>query len=132
MTDPRIPDPSYQDQDIRLKPLAISLAVLLGVVALAMLAMLALFRAYDKKLYQARAGAAEAAAVALRPPEPRLQVREPIDFAAFRTWEKDLVEGYGWTVHTNGETAVRIPVEIAKQHVLEQGLPVRAPEGAAP
>ena len=63
------------------------------------------------------------------PPEPRLQVYEPAELEAIRSeWDAQLTT-YGWA---NPErTRVHIPIEQAKQIVLQRGLPVIGePQGA--
>jgi hypothetical protein len=53
----------------------------------------------------------------------RLIVREPMNLEAFRRHESDMLTTYGVVDATTGE--YRIPIERAKELVLERGLPVR-------
>jgi hypothetical protein len=55
-------------------------------------------------------------------PTPLL-VQEPVNLRKFRDQEHDLLHSYGW-VDQNAET-LRVPIDIAKDMVLRQGLPVR-------
>lgn len=56
-------------------------------------------------------------------PQPRLLVNEPANLATFQAREHEVLTTYGWVDRNAG--IVRIPVERAKDLVLERGLPVR-------
>ena len=58
------------------------------------------------------------------PPQPRLQVNEPLTWQQQLEAEKAQLEGYGWVNQQAG--VVRIPIERAIDLVAERGLPVRA------
>lgn len=60
-------------------------------------------------------------------PQPRLLVNEPANLAELRTHEHEILTTYGWMDQSAG--VVRLPIERAKELILERGLPVR---GAAP
>jgi hypothetical protein len=62
-------------------------------------------------------------------PEPRLQPNASEDLAKFRQEEHRRLNSYGWVDQNRG--IAHIPIERAKQLVLERGLPVRA-AGTAP
>jgi hypothetical protein len=62
------------------------------------------------------------------PPQPRLQVQPHQDLKDYCQQELSNLKSYGWVDPQNG--IVRIPVEVAMQKVLQQGLPVR-PAGEA-
>jgi hypothetical protein len=64
-----------------------------------------------------------------RPPEPRLQVNPPVELGAVRRQEEAQLNSYGWVQKEAG--VVRIPIERAKELLLERGLPVR-PQPANP
>jgi hypothetical protein len=55
-------------------------------------------------------------------PAPRLQLREPLDLAAFRHEEAEALATYGVVDKEKG--VYRIPIEQAKKLLLERGLPV--------
>ncbi len=57
------------------------------------------------------------------PPEPRLLTDEPTNLRDFRATEAQQLEHYGWTDQATG--AVHIPIDRAKDLLLERGLPVR-------
>lgn len=56
-------------------------------------------------------------------PAPQLLVREPANLDTERAREHEALTTYGWTDRNTG--AVRIPIERAKDLLLERGLPVR-------
>lgn len=62
------------------------------------------------------------------PPQPRLQVQPHQDLMDYCRQELNHLDTYGWVDPQNG--VVRIPVEVAMQKVLQQGLPAR-PAGEA-
>jgi hypothetical protein len=63
-------------------------------------------------------------------PQPRLLVNEPSNLAEFRARENQVLTTYGWEDRNTG--VVRIPVERAKDLLIQKGLPVRgAAAGAA-
>jgi hypothetical protein len=62
------------------------------------------------------------------PPEPRLQTEPFADIHRQRDEERRLLSSYGWVDERTG--VVRIPIERAKELLVEKGLPVA--EGASP
>lgn len=62
-------------------------------------------------------------------PLPSLAVREPDVLGAFNARQDEALRTYGWI--NQGLGTVRLPIDRAKQLVLERGLPVR-PAPAAP
>jgi hypothetical protein len=76
------------------------------------------------------------------PPAPNLlylgtppNLGEPANLDRFRRTEDELLHGYGWVDRNAG--TVRIPIDRAKDLLMERGLPVRgaspaAPEGGTP
>ena len=61
-------------------------------------------------------------------PQPRLLVNEPANLADLRKHEHEMLTTYGWMDQNAG--VVRLPIERAKELVLERGLPVRGTEPA--
>ncbi len=57
-----------------------------------------------------------------QPPAPRLQTREPMDLAAFKKEEAEILSTYGIVDREKG--AFRIPIEEAMKLTVERGLPV--------
>jgi hypothetical protein len=58
------------------------------------------------------------------PPEPRLLIDEPSNLRDFRAREMQSLEHYGYVDQATG--AVHLPIDRAKELLLERGLPVRA------
>jgi hypothetical protein len=54
-------------------------------------------------------------------PKPRLEVKGPVDLAAFRAAEEADLNSYSWVDRSSG--TVRIPIDRAMQLLLERGLP---------
>jgi hypothetical protein len=54
-------------------------------------------------------------------PPPYLQTREPLGLDRFREREEAILTTYGWVDKNNG--VVRIPVDRAKELLLERGIP---------
>lgn len=66
------------------------------------------------------------------PPEPRLLTDEPTNLRDFRATETQKLEHYGYIDEATG--TVHIPIDAAKELLLQRGLPSRAtqqPQGAA-
>ena len=59
-------------------------------------------------------------------PQPNLLVNEPLNLRAFREKEHETLTTYGWADRSAG--AVRIPIDRAKDLLIERGLPVRGSE----
>jgi hypothetical protein len=57
------------------------------------------------------------------PPEPRLQTTPWTDLHTFRAEQQQFVDGYGWVDEKLG--IARIPIDKAKQMLLQKGIPVR-------
>ena len=61
-------------------------------------------------------------------PAPALLVREPLNLETLRAHEHEVLTTYGWTDKNTG--AIRIPIERAKELIIERGLPVRGTDAA--
>jgi hypothetical protein len=61
-------------------------------------------------------------------PAPKLLVREPINLEALRKYEHETLTTYGVTDKNTG--MYRIPIDRAKELLLERGLPVRGADAA--
>ena len=61
-------------------------------------------------------------------PQPQLLVNESGNLAQFRAHEREVLTTYGWADKNAG--AVRIPIERAKELLLERGLPTRGKDTA--
>ena len=86
--------------------------------------MLWLFRYLDARLVQTDATVSPVALpTGQLPPEPRLLTDEPANLRTYREAQDAAVSSYGWVDKPAG--IVRIPVERAKELILERGLPTR-------
>jgi hypothetical protein len=63
------------------------------------------------------------------PPQPGLVVEEPKVLKAFRDGETTILHEYGWV--NQGAQVVRLPIDRAKELLLERGLPIRSAADAA-
>jgi hypothetical protein len=63
-------------------------------------------------------------------PRPSLLVDEPMELRTYRARQAEAQNTYGWV--DDARTIVRLPVERAKDLVLERGLPVRPAPAVAP
>ena len=122
-------DPTYQDRDIQLGVIAVSLIAMLLIVIVSMLGVRSLFRAYESGMYEPAAAAVAVPFETERPQGPILQVFEARDLAAHRAYEDSQLHDLSWVNHSNG--VARIPIEDALRIVARQGLPVRDAAGAA-
>ena len=61
---------------------------------------------------------------------PKLLTNEPLWLAQFRTQQREALTTYGWVDKDAG--VVRLPIERAKQLIVERGLPQMAAPAAAP
>jgi hypothetical protein len=55
-------------------------------------------------------------------PAPKLLVREPQNLGALRAHENEVLTTYGWVDQNAG--TLRIPIERAKELLIQRGLPV--------
>lgn len=62
-------------------------------------------------------------------PQPRLLVNEPANLADLRKHEQEMLTTYGWMDQSAG--IVRLPIDRAKELLIERGLPVRGPVAPA-
>lgn len=66
---------------------------------------------------------------AAQPPSPRLELREPLDLAAFKKQEADILSSYGSVDKQSG--LFHIPIDEAMKLALERGFPVADPSSSA-
>jgi hypothetical protein len=101
----------YETRDVNLRAIVVFSVALVVVCLVAAVAMLWTFRYLDSRLVESDARVSPLAMPAGQlPPEPRQQ-------------QDELVTTYGWIDKNAG--IVRIPVERAKELILERGLPTR-------
>jgi len=118
--------PGYETRDISLRPILYSALGLLLLTVVAQVGMLFLFEDFDAGHKALDAAQQRPLASELRreaPPEPRLQTHPLADLAALHAWEDRVLTTYAWVDRNAG--TVRIPVDRAKDLILERGLPAR-------
>lgn len=120
--------PGYETRDIRVRPLLYAGVGLVLLAVAAQLGMLVLFDAFEarEKLLGASVRPLASQLRPGTPPEPRLQTSPLSDLQALRAWEDRVLTTYAWV--DRGAGVVRIPVQRAKDLVLERGLPARRGE----
>jgi len=120
--------PGYETRDIVVRPLlyaGVGLVLLAVAAQFGMLVLFDVFQAREKLL----GASVRPLASELRretPPEPRLQTSPLSDLQALRSWEDRILTTYAWV--DRGEGVVRIPVERAKDLLLQRGVPSRQEE----
>jgi hypothetical protein len=126
---------AYETRDVRVRPLAVFIAGL-SVVGLVVYFVVALmFRLFsgqaareDAQLAPSSVARPAAAPGGERlPPEPRIQANPAADMTSLRQQEDAVLTTYGWVDRQAG--IARVPIDVAMSQVLEEGLPVRQPDG---
>lgn len=124
------PSPGDSERDINSRALFLIGAVIIGAAVLIFvfvavaLNFLATRRAPApiQGLNPLPTGAAPAPTVQL-PPNPRLEVNEPVELQDVRSeWEREL-NTYGWIDKQHGR--VRIPIDRAEEMLVQKGMPTR-------
>ena len=114
--------PGYETRDANPRTLAYSGITLAVTVVLMLLISRWVF--FDFQTQQPLGPAATPFEVGRQlPPEPRIQSAPAQDLQSYLQQQKDTLRGYGWVDPQNG--VVRIPIDRAKQLLLERGLPAR-------
>lgn len=123
------PEVRHERSDLSVRAVAIFAAALAIFAALTHLALAYLlgYLAFREARPEREAPAKIARQSAL-PPEPRLQASPARDMAKMREEEERRLHSYGWVDRSAG--VVRIPIERAKQLVVERGLPARPAQAA--
>jgi len=142
MTDINHPDsgPARTEGDgIQYKGLAWSIIILTIVTLLCYAVVAGLYKVLESRAKAGDTNRAPLAAAPAQPaivdgrvesgssaPVPPLLVDEPINLKNFRSHEDQMLTTYGWVDQNAG--VVRLPIERAKDLLLERGLPVREPQ----
>lgn len=130
MTDPEHSEVRHESTDADARPVLRAVVVLIATTAVVAAALVYLTRGL---VAGERAGDPPppplAQAAGRLPPEPRLQTDPFVDIEALQASERELLGSYGWVDEKAG--VVRIPIERAKELLLQRGLPA-AGAGAAP
>jgi hypothetical protein len=98
--------------------------ILTATVVFCQLLVWGMFRVMESRVAATDAPRAPLAAPAgALPPPPNLLLDEPANLKRFRDSEDTVLSTYGWIDRNEG--TVRIPIDRAKDLLLERGLPVR-------
>jgi hypothetical protein len=129
---------AYETRDVKIRPLVVFTAGLTIVGIFTYLVVFLMFRLFSGQA--ARQDAQVAPSTSSRPapapieerlpPEPRIQANPAADMQRLREQEEAILTTYGWVDRPAG--IARVPIDVAMRQVLEDGLPVRQAEGAAP
>jgi hypothetical protein len=123
-----------EPSDVKLRPVmvfGIGLIVLMVVVYLVIMAMFRVFsRDAAREDIQAGTTQARVSTDERLPPEPRIQVDPAADLRRMRAEEDAVLHEYAWIDRAHG--VVRVPIDMAMQMVLNEGLPIRRPPQVPP
>lgn len=119
------PHGGHEEHDVDIRSIVVFGVGLAVVCLVTAVAMLWLFRYLDRQLVAREAPVSPLALPAGQlPPEPRLLTDEPATLEEYRAEQERKLMTYGWVDREKG--IVRIPIERAKELILERGLPHRA------
>jgi len=130
------PDVAHETTDINVRAIIWFIVVMFGTVGVMHLTTLGLFkvfdhfeRANDPYVSPLAPTSANTASPAQSFPEPRLQTTPWEDLKTLRGDETNFLNSYGWIDQKAGEA--HIPIDKAKQMLLQRGIPVRPELGDA-
>lgn len=128
---------AYETRDVKVRPLAGFIAGLTVTGLAVYLVVYVIIRMFSGQAAQQDAQVQPVAgqAAAARPgeerlpPEPRIQANPAGDLKTLRAEEDAILTTYGWVDKANG--VVRLPIDVAMQKTLAEGLPARQPAVSA-
>ena len=122
-------DERYETSDAEARPIVLSGFVLALLLGLAMAVSAWVSQAMVETESAAHGSAGPSPLELLRQPSdaPALQALPARELRAHRAWEEEQLHGTAWVDPLN--RVVRIPIERALEKSLEEGFPVRQPEG---
>ncbi|PYR95214.1 MAG: hypothetical protein DMF84_01850 [Acidobacteria bacterium] len=116
---------AHEHSDISIRGIIWFLAMLVVIVLVTDVAMWGLFKGFDKLEQRDDPFVTPLAAPAGQlPAEPRLQTTPWQDLTQLRADEQKHLDGYGWVDQRGG--IGHVPIERAKELLLQRGLPSRA------
>lgn len=131
---------AYETRDVKIRPLVMFTAGITVLILFSFLVVLWVFRLFSSQHATrdaqsvtssiARPAGAAPADEQLQWPEPRVQSRPADDLNALRVEEDVSLTTYGWIDRDSG--VVRVPIDVAMQLVLKEGLPARQPGTGSP
>jgi len=115
---------AHEHSDVNVRGILWFTAGLIGIAAVIHVAIALLFVAFERRTAAVDPQPAPLAQPSGQlPPSPRLQTRPADDLKALRADEDALLQGEGQAGEQPG--VYRIPIERAKELIVERGLPVR-------
>jgi len=109
---------------ISYRGIVVFVVILAATTLICELIVVGMYKMMDAKSQATGAARAPLSAPAgTMPPPPNLLLNEPANLKDFRAREVNELEHYGWLDKNAG--TVRLPIERAKELILERGLPVR-------
>lgn len=122
--------PAHTEGDgVNYRGIVVFIVILVATTVVCELIVVGMFKFYDAS-YKANdvARAPLSAPAGTLPPAPNLLLNEPANLQQFRERELNELTTYGWLDKSAG--AVRLPIDRAKDLVIERGLPVRSADAA--
>jgi hypothetical protein len=127
---------AFETRDVKIRPLAVFIAGIAVMTIATYLVVYLIIRLFSAQAanqdaqFQPVAGQMPPAAPGQErlPPEPRIQANPAADLRTLRDQEEAILTTYGWVDAKGG--VVRVPIDVAMQQVLKDGLPARQQEKA--
>ncbi len=116
---PQNPNPDYQDRDILIRPIMYFMGGLLVVTLIILGGLVLFFRVMDQQMDKAEADIPPAARERVLPPEPRLIVDEKMGLEEYLANARAILDHY----QRLDDERVRIPIHVAIDQVVREGLP---------
>lgn len=119
-----------ESDGVNYRGIVVFVAILVATTLVCELIVVGMYKWMDSQSRQGAVARAPLAAPALtNPPLPNLLTDEPGNLQQFRAKEEHELTTYGWLDKSAG--AVRLPIDRAKDLILERGLPTRGAAAAA-
>jgi len=122
---PTNPNPDWQDKDINIPWIVITIAIVLVTTALTFVAMKIMMKVYKEQDAKREQVVSPLARERTLPPGPRLQVFPRDELAEHREAERERLSHYQWIDPDAG--LAKIPIDRAVEIVVESGVPVFEP-----
>lgn len=123
-TTPTLPDPTYEDRDINIPMIVISIVALVAITVASMVGLRVMFRVYEDKVYAPLDASSPFLMETERPTTAVLQVDEVSDLDVHRANEDDVLHREpGWLDREAGIASVSL--DVAMQVIAQKGLPAR-------
>jgi hypothetical protein len=119
-----------ESDGVNYRGIVVFVAILAITTIMCELIVVGMFKIFDARSQSSGVARAPMSAPAgTLPPPPNLLINEPANLTEFRAREANELNNYGWLDKNAG--VVRLPIDRAKELLLERGLPVRGAETPA-